>query len=304
MKDSGIRRPSPSMVIALIALFVALGGTAVAVKKNKLPANSVGSKQLKPGAVGTPHVKADAITSKALAANAVDGAAIQPGAVGSDDLASGAVGEEALAPLSIGTGKLKNDAVTKEKVGEGEIDSSLIAGGAISTPKLGPRVITESKISNDIPRVAVKATANTPTQFSGTIGDYNVSTAEPVFDTEEFDNRGMHEEDGTFVTAPVHGIYRVTLTAHWGPGTNGVRITGVSKAFSCCSFQHTTVDSVVGPASPTGSTAQTVSTMIDLDAGDRIEPKLQQATNDAGQASAFVAGNPPVRMTVEWIGND
>lgn len=36
-------RPSPSMVIACLALFVALGGTSVAVI-NALPANSVGPK--------------------------------------------------------------------------------------------------------------------------------------------------------------------------------------------------------------------------------------------------------------------
>ena len=47
---SGImrRRPSPSMMVALLALFVALGGTAFAVA---LPSNSVGSKQIKRKAV-------------------------------------------------------------------------------------------------------------------------------------------------------------------------------------------------------------------------------------------------------------
>lgn len=42
-------RPSPALVISLIALFVALGGTSYAAIK--LPANSVGTKQLKNGAV-------------------------------------------------------------------------------------------------------------------------------------------------------------------------------------------------------------------------------------------------------------
>jgi len=43
-------RPSPSMVISLIALFVALGGTSYAAI-NALPTNSVGTKQIKNGAV-------------------------------------------------------------------------------------------------------------------------------------------------------------------------------------------------------------------------------------------------------------
>lgn len=43
-------RPSPALVISLIALFVALGGTSYAAI-NALPKNSVGTKQLKNGAV-------------------------------------------------------------------------------------------------------------------------------------------------------------------------------------------------------------------------------------------------------------
>jgi hypothetical protein len=44
-----LRAPSPALVISLIALFVALGGTTYAA--TSLPAGSVGTKQLKNGAV-------------------------------------------------------------------------------------------------------------------------------------------------------------------------------------------------------------------------------------------------------------
>jgi hypothetical protein len=57
------RRPTPATVIALIALFVALGGTGYAALK--LPRNSVGTKQLK--------------------ANAVTGAKVKNGTLSSDD---------------------------------------------------------------------------------------------------------------------------------------------------------------------------------------------------------------------------
>lgn len=49
------RRPSPSMVVALIALFVAFGGTGYAALK--LPADSVGTKQLRKSAVTGAKVK-------------------------------------------------------------------------------------------------------------------------------------------------------------------------------------------------------------------------------------------------------
>jgi hypothetical protein len=45
-----LNHPSPALVISLIALFVALGGTSYAAI-TALPANSVGTKQLKTGAV-------------------------------------------------------------------------------------------------------------------------------------------------------------------------------------------------------------------------------------------------------------
>jgi hypothetical protein len=44
-----LRAPSPALVISLIALFVALGGTTYAA--TSLPANSVGTRQIKNGAV-------------------------------------------------------------------------------------------------------------------------------------------------------------------------------------------------------------------------------------------------------------
>jgi len=49
-----LRAPSPALVISLIALFVALGGTTYAA--TRLPANSVGTKQLRKGAVTPPKV--------------------------------------------------------------------------------------------------------------------------------------------------------------------------------------------------------------------------------------------------------
>ena len=49
------RRPSPALVVSVIALVAALGGTSYAAIK--LPANSVGTKQIKKNAVTTEKVK-------------------------------------------------------------------------------------------------------------------------------------------------------------------------------------------------------------------------------------------------------
>ena|SRR5437016_8279849 len=52
-------RPSPALVISLIALFVALGGTGYAAIV--LPKNSVGTKQLKNGAVTAAKISSSAL---------------------------------------------------------------------------------------------------------------------------------------------------------------------------------------------------------------------------------------------------
>src|SRR4051794_22558658 len=49
-----LQRPSPAMVVALVALFVAMGGVGYAAFK--LPKNSVGSKQIKKNAVNSSKV--------------------------------------------------------------------------------------------------------------------------------------------------------------------------------------------------------------------------------------------------------
>ena len=58
---NGIRRPSPAMLVALIALFVAMGGSALAVTAAK---NSVKSKSIKNGQVKTKDLANAAVNAR------------------------------------------------------------------------------------------------------------------------------------------------------------------------------------------------------------------------------------------------
>jgi hypothetical protein len=49
-------RPAPAMIVAMLALFVSMGGTGYAV--SKLPKRSVGPAQLRKNAVRAEHGKA------------------------------------------------------------------------------------------------------------------------------------------------------------------------------------------------------------------------------------------------------
>jgi hypothetical protein len=66
------RRPSPALVVAVVALVCALTGTAYAA----LGKNSVGTKQLKNGAVATAKIKKEAVTAKKVKKNSLTGADI------------------------------------------------------------------------------------------------------------------------------------------------------------------------------------------------------------------------------------
>ena len=73
-----ISRPSPAMIVALIALFAALTGSAYAA----LGKNTVGSKQLKQKAVTTGKIANNAITSVKVAPNSLTGEDVNLGALG------------------------------------------------------------------------------------------------------------------------------------------------------------------------------------------------------------------------------
>jgi hypothetical protein len=77
-----VRKPSPAMVVACLALFVALTGTSVAVV-NVLPKNSVGTAQLKKDAVVSSKIKDASLKAVDFAAGQLPKGATGPtGATG------------------------------------------------------------------------------------------------------------------------------------------------------------------------------------------------------------------------------
>ena len=74
-----IKMPSPAMLVALVALFVSLGGSAYAVSK-------VGTKQIKNGAVTTPKLKNKAVTAAKISDGAITTAKVKSGAIQGDRL--------------------------------------------------------------------------------------------------------------------------------------------------------------------------------------------------------------------------
>jgi hypothetical protein len=112
-----VKRPSPATVIAILALIVAMGGTAEAVKTHSL--------------VHKGDIVKGAVTAKALANGAVHPKAISKGAVKEAAIAKGAVGVAALAPGAVTAGAISPDSITSGALAPGSVYGGAL--GAVSS---------------------------------------------------------------------------------------------------------------------------------------------------------------------------
>ena len=104
-----LRRPSPALVVATIALFLAAGGTTYALT---LPANSVGSAQIQagrvlnsklaPGSVSNSKMGRNAVTFSKLASNQMTAAKIKNASLLGEDLAANTVTGAQIDEASLG----------------------------------------------------------------------------------------------------------------------------------------------------------------------------------------------------------
>ncbi len=90
-------RPSPAMVVACIALLVALTGTSVAAVTALAP-NSVGTPQLRASAVTAAKIKNRNVTGAKIASNAVTGALVRNGTLTRGDFAPNSIPAGATGP--------------------------------------------------------------------------------------------------------------------------------------------------------------------------------------------------------------
>jgi hypothetical protein len=98
-----LRRPSPSMIVALVALgLVVAGGTAVATGKIKLGKNAVKTKNIRDAAVTNSKLADGAVSESKIANGAVSEGKIADGAVSAGKLASSS--KTIWAETSLGSG--------------------------------------------------------------------------------------------------------------------------------------------------------------------------------------------------------
>ncbi len=138
------QRLSYSNVIATMALFIALGGVAVAA--TQLPRNSVGKRQLKRGAVTSAKLAKKSVIAGKLGPNSVGPGNIGNGAVTTAKLAAGSVIASTIKNSVVTTNKLNNEAVTAAKLGKESVTSAKLGKESVATAKLDNEAVTSAKL--------------------------------------------------------------------------------------------------------------------------------------------------------------
>jgi len=298
-------RPSPAMAVALLALVVAMSGTAIAT--TQLSKNSVGSRNIKPGAVTHSDIRNGAIrgsklgkegvTDDKLARGAVTARTLRDGIVNGAKLSEGAVSSGKLALGAVLAGNLGKESVLGDKIGKGAVDGESVADGSLGT----------EDFSGAIPAVRVTATQNQDVSNGGPGVDL-------AFDSEVFDTRNMHTNSGpdnTKIFAPVDGVYVITGNIAWSTKANAQGLLGINidkNSDDAGTF------SLAGDTQATDTyeanvevLTQNVSTIAWLEAGDYVELRAIQTltqfpaeTHPTIHSEAVPAESVP-ELSMVWV---
>jgi trimeric autotransporter adhesin len=139
-----VPRPTYANVIATIALFIALGGAAVAAG---LPRNSVGVRQLKRGSVTPAKIRKGAVTAGKLAPQSVTAGKLGANAVLPGNLGNGIISTQKIAAGAVIASTIKNGVITNSKLANGSVSPQKLADNAVTAAKLAEKSVTPAKLS-------------------------------------------------------------------------------------------------------------------------------------------------------------
>jgi hypothetical protein len=156
------------MIVALFALFVALGGPAQAK-------HLINGKDIRKGTVGGVQIKDSSITTRDLSRSTVRALqATADGSIGTAKLAPRAVTADRLGAGSVGGSAIADGTVTAADVADGAVTSGKLADGAVSGAKIADGTLTTADIARFSGAFRIVA------EDLGTIQPHECWTREPV----------------------------------------------------------------------------------------------------------------------------
>jgi hypothetical protein len=154
------------MIVALLALFIALGGPAQAAKLingERIKADTVASKQIKDrslklrdlgrsaigaltatpnGSIGPGQLAENAVTTQAIAPGSVLTGNVADNSLTAADLGTNSVGSDEVSDNAIGQSELRNNGVSASEIADNSIDGGEIVDGGLSIRDLAREVGT------------------------------------------------------------------------------------------------------------------------------------------------------------------
>jgi hypothetical protein len=176
-------------VVASLALFIALGGAAVAAG---LPKNSVGPNQIKKGAVTAKAIRKQAVTAGKIAPQAVVAGKLGANAVLPGNLGAGIIDSSKISAGAVTAEKIKNNVITSPKLNNAAVTSQKIAANGVGTSNLAESAVTSAKLANG----AVTAAKLAPEALNNVSPLKTGQTLRGVFNIGDY-------EDGVAAEAPV-----------------------------------------------------------------------------------------------------
>ena len=135
-------RPSPATVIALVALFVALGGPAWAKKKLL-----VGSSNIKRDAVTSRHVRDGSLSQRDLRASAVRFLQRTPDrAIRGSQIATGAITGDKLAPASVGSAAVADNTLTAADIAPGSLTAAVLGADSVGFDEIADGAVGKAAL--------------------------------------------------------------------------------------------------------------------------------------------------------------
>jgi len=127
-------RPSPALVIACVALFAALTGSAIAAGVGK---NTVRSPQIVDGTIRTTDLRDNSVAAGKIAPDAVDTTEIAENGVESSDVAPDSLTAQDLGPASVTSSEVADQSLTADDLGPNSVGSSELQTGSVRASELG-----------------------------------------------------------------------------------------------------------------------------------------------------------------------